>query len=109
MRLLIIGRLDGHITEASKIAIARGAKVAQVDDIDAGLNALRAGQSAELVMVDVSLDIASLVGSLASERISVPVVAYGIENDADAAVAAIKAGAKAVSYTHLTLPTNREV
>ena len=94
MRLLIIGRLGGHITEASKIAIARGAKVAQVDNIDAGLKALRAGQSAELVMVDVALDVGVLVLSLASERISVPVVAYGLENDAEAAVAAIKAGAK---------------
>jgi DNA-binding NtrC family response regulator len=94
MRLLIIGRLDGHITTASKIAIARGAKVAQVDDIDAGLIALRAGHSAELVMVDVVLDVGDLVSRLASERISVPVVAYGLENDADAAVAAIKAGAK---------------
>jgi DNA-binding NtrC family response regulator len=94
MRLLIIGRLGGHITAASKIAIARGAKVAQVDDIDAGLNALRAGQSAELVMVDVALDVGLLVTSLESERISVPVVAYGLDNDAEAAVAAIKAGAK---------------
>ena len=94
MRLLIIGRLGGHITEASKIAIARGAKVAQVDDINAGLNALRAGQSAELVMVDVALDVGVLVSSLASEHISVPVVAHGLENDAEAAVAAIKAGAK---------------
>ncbi len=94
MRLLIIGRLGGHITEASKFAIARGAKVAQVDNIDAGLKALRAGQSAELVMVDVALDVGVLVLSLASERISVPVVAYGLENDAEAAVAAIKAGAK---------------
>ena len=94
MRLLIIGRLGGHITTASKIAIARGAKVAQVDDVDSGLNALRAGQSAELVMVDVELDVGRLVSSLASERISVPVVAYGLENDAEAAVAAIKAGAK---------------
>lgn len=94
MRLLIIGRLHGHITTASKIAIARGAKVAQVDDIDSGLNALRAGQSAELVMIDVALEIGKLVTSLISERISVPVVAYGLENDADAAVAAIKAGAK---------------
>ncbi len=94
MRLLIIGRLGGHITAASKMAIARGAKVAQVDDIAAGLNALRAGQSAELLMVDVELDIGVLVTSLASERISVPVVAYGLENDADAAVAAIKSGAK---------------
>lgn len=94
MRLLIIGSLNGHITVASKIAIGRGAKVAQVDTVEAGLTALRAGQGAELVMVDIDLDVATLVNSLASERINVPVVACGLHTDADAAVAAIKAGAK---------------
>ena len=94
MRLLIIGRLDGHITQASQIAIARGAKVTQVDDIETGLGMIRDGHGAELVMVDLDLDISSLVTSLASERINVPVVACGLRNDAEAAVAAIKAGAK---------------
>ena len=94
MRLLIIGSLEGHITAASKIAMARGAKVTQVDDVVGGLNALRAGQGAELVMVDIELDIAFLVSSLAAERIAVPVVACGLYNDAAAAVSAIKAGAK---------------
>lgn len=94
MRLLIIGSLEGHITQASRIAIERGAKVTQIDDIEAGLNLVRSGHGAELIMIDIDLDIASLVGSLASERINVPVVACGLHNDAEAAVAAIKAGAK---------------
>ena len=54
MRLLIIGRLGGHISLASKIAINRGAKVNQVDDINSGLSALRAGQGAEMIMVDIA-------------------------------------------------------
>jgi two-component system, response regulator FlrC len=94
MRLLIIGSLEGHITAASKIAMARGAKVTQVDNIASGLNALRGGLGAELVMIDIDLDIAHLVESLAMERIIVPVVACGLHNDAAAAVSAIKAGAK---------------
>ncbi len=94
MRLLIIGGLGGHITAASQIAMSRGAKVAQVDDIQAALTALRAGQGAELVMVDITLDVARLVASLAQERITVPVVACGINADAETAVEAIKAGAK---------------
>ncbi len=94
MRLLIIGRLGGHISIASKIAITRGAKVNQVDDINSGLNALRAGQGAEMVMADIALDIRHLVNSLSQERINVPVVACGLENDAEAAVQAIRAGAK---------------
>src|SRR3546814_496022 len=94
MRLMIIGSLEGHISAASRITIARGAKVAQVDTVEGGLAAIRAGQGAELVMVDIELDVRLLVDSLARERIAVPVVACGLKNDVDAAVAAIKAGAK---------------
>ena len=48
MKVLIVGRLEGHITEASKIAIARGAKVAHVNSISEAMNALRSGQGAEV-------------------------------------------------------------
>ncbi len=105
MRLLIIGKLDGHISTASKIAHSRGANVVQVDTIPAGLHTLRSGQGAELVMVDIRLDIESLITSLASERISVPVVACGIGADTPAAVAAIRAGAK----EYVPLPPDPEL
>ena len=105
MRLLIVGTLGGQVTEAAKIAISRGAKVAQVDDIATGMNALRSGQSADLIMVDVGLDIGALVVALKAERIHVPVVACGIGADAAAAVRAIKAGAK----EYLPLPPNAEL
>ena len=85
MRLLIVGTLGGQVTEAAKIAISRGAKVAQVDDIATGMNALRSGQSADLIMIDVGLDIGTLVVALKAERIHVPVVACGIGADAAAA------------------------
>ena len=105
MRLLIIGSLDGHITTAGKIAMDRGAKVAHVQSIPSALAQLRSGQGADLVMIDVKLDIASLVLSLKNERIHVPVVACGIGTSADMAVAAIKAGAK----EYVPLPPNAEL
>ncbi|MBM3571533.1 MAG: sigma-54-dependent Fis family transcriptional regulator [Alphaproteobacteria bacterium] len=105
MRLLIVGGLEGHITAASKIAMGRGAKVTQVDSIPAALNALRGGQGADLVMMDIKLDIARLIQNLKSERINVPVVACGIGTDADTAVAAIKAGAK----EYVPLPPDAEL
>ena len=61
MRLLIIGSLGGHIATAGKIALERGAKVAQADDVDSALRALRTGQGADLLLVDVALDIARLI------------------------------------------------
>ncbi len=105
MRLLIVGPLEGYISAAGKIALSRGATVAHVDGIDQALTALRAGQGADLLMMDVKLDIARMVESLRQERFSVPLVACGIGADAAAAVRAIKAGAK----EYLPLPPDAEM
>jgi len=105
MRLLILGPLDGHFGTAGKIALGRGATVAHADTIEQGLNALRSGQGADLLMMDVKLDIARMVESLRQERIHVPIVACGIGNDADAAVRAIKAGAQ----EYIPLPPDAEL
>src|SRR5271155_4522358 len=105
MRLLIISPLTGQVSAAAKIAMSRGAKVSQVDDVASGLATLRAGQGADLVMIDVGLDIAGLVGSLRAERIHIPVVACGIGTDTAAAVRAIKAGAK----EYIPLPPEAEL
>ena len=72
MRLLIVGTMEGYITAAGKIAHDRGAKVAYTDGIDKALNALRGGQGADLVMIDVKFDIARLIGALKLERITMP-------------------------------------
>ncbi len=94
MRLLIVGGLSGQLSAAAKIAMDRGARVAFSGDVDAALTALRKGQGADLLMADIRQDIARLVRGLEAERFAVPVIACGVKTDADAAVAAIKAGAK---------------
>ena len=88
MRLLIVGTMEGYITAAGKIAHDRGAKVSYTDGIDKALNALRGGQGADLVMIDVKFDIARLIDALKLERITIPVIACGIGTDAQAAVRA---------------------
>src|SRR4051812_8194267 len=105
MRLLIVGTLEGHVTEAGRIALSRGAKVNHVTEIETALHALRSGQGADLVMIDVNLDIGRLIDALRTERIVVPVVACGVSNDADAAVRAIKAGGR----EYIPLPPNAEL
>jgi two-component system, response regulator FlrC len=105
MQLLIIGDLGGQIGAASQIAVSRGAKVAQVADPAAGLNALRSGQGADLIMIDVKQDIRALITSLEAERIHVPVIACGIGTDTQAAVGAIKSGAK----EYIPLPPDAEL
>jgi len=94
MRLLVVGRLSGQLASAVKMAMAHGAKVNHVERCDQATEQLRRGQGADLLMVDYKLDIAGLIAANDSERISVPVVAFGVDADAREAAEAIKAGAK---------------
>jgi DNA-binding NtrC family response regulator len=105
MQLLIIGALEGQVGAASQIAMARGAKVSHVDSVPAGLEVLRSGQGADLVMIDAKSDVKLLVDSLLSERIHVPVVACGVAADTGAAVRAIRSGAK----EYIPLPPDAEL
>ncbi len=94
MRLLVVGRLSGQLSTAVKMAISGGAKVAHVETIGQATAALRAGQGADLLMVDFELDIAALIAANEAERITVPVVACGVGADPKRAADAIRAGAK---------------
>ncbi len=94
MRLLVVGRLSGQLSVAVKLAMSTGAKVAHVETIEAATHALRAGQGADLLMVDCELDIAALIAANEAERIRVPVVACGVDAGPRQAADAIRAGAK---------------
>ena len=104
MRLLIIGRLNGELITASKIAMNRGAAVTNAESLSQGLAVLRA-KGADLIMIDVALAIRDLVTALADERIRTPVIACGVATDAKAAVAAIQAGAR----EYIPLPPDPEM
>jgi len=105
MRLLIVGTLRGQLTTATKIAMDKGASVTHADRIDTAMAVLRSGKGADLLMVDVAIDIRDLGLRLEAERIHVPIVACGTQNDAHAAVAAIRAGAK----EYIPLPPDPEM
>ena len=105
MRVMIMGNLGGQIGAASQIAMSRGARVSQVDNIASCLKALRAGGGADLIMADVILNIHELVKNLEQERFSIPVIACGVGTDSQAAVKAIKAGAK----EYIPLPPDAEL
>jgi two-component system response regulator FlrC len=105
MRLLIVGALEGQLTTATKLAMDGGAKVAHAPSIDIALASLRAGRGADLLLVDVVMDIAGLIAALDAERIVIPVVACGTESNAAAAVNAIRAGAK----DYIPLPPDAEL
>ena len=94
MMVLIIGSLAGDIGQAARIAMARGAKLDQADSADAALVRLRAGARVDLVLCDVSHDVGAVVRALAAERMAVPVVACGTGDDPEAAVQAVRDGAR---------------
>src|SRR4029079_18976569 len=105
MRLLIVGTLRGQLSTATKIAMDRGAAVTHAESIDQALAVLRSGKGADLLMVEVAVDIRALVERLELEHIHLPIVACGVENNARAAVAAIHAGAK----EYIPLPPDPEL
>src|ERR1700678_558716 len=105
MRLLIVGTLKGQLTTATKIAMDNGASVTHAEDHEQAMRVLRGGKGADLLLVDVALDIRDLVMRLEAEHIHGPIVACGPATDARAAVAAIQAGAK----EYIPLPPDPEL
>src|SRR5690606_34138802 len=105
MRLMIIGQLEGYISQAGKIALHKGAKVVHCEDTEQAIGALLNGKGADLVMIDVKQKIGEFVERLKTERIHIPVIACGINNDARAAVKAIQQGAK----EYVPLPPDSEL
>src|SRR6201982_148934 len=105
MGLLIVGTLKGQLTAATKIAMENGATVTHAEDNEQAMRVLRGGKGADLLLVDVGLDIRDLVMRLETEHIHAPIVACGITSDARAAVAAIHAGAK----EYIPLPPDPEL
>lgn len=104
MRLIIVGTLNGQLSTASRIAMDKGARVSHAPEAETALALLRA-QGADLIMIDVGLDVAAFITQIRSERISVPVIACGIGSDTRLAVAAIRAGAR----EYLPLPPDAEL
>lgn len=94
MRLLIIGDINSEIKTAIDIAKSKNAKVVMVESCDQGVDFLCQGKGADLVLVDVQFDIKSLTKDMKNEKISTPVIAYGVQCSPKEAVLAIKSGAK---------------
>ena len=105
MRLLIVATLNGPLTTATKIAMDKGASAIHADCIDTAMAILSSGSAADLLMVDIEIDIRDLALRLEAARIRVPIVACGTRDDADAAITAIDAGAK----EYIPLPPDPEI
>ena len=105
MRVLIVGSLSGELGAAARLAISRGAKLVQADDLELALGRLRNDAAIDIVLCDVELDVPDLLASMARERMAIPVVACGSEAGSAAAVRAVRAGAR----EFLPLPPDPEL
>ena len=105
MRLLIVGNLDGYMSDAAKIARVKGAHVSHVADPKGAIDSIRLGKSADLIFLDIAFDTGVFMDQLSSERIQIPVIACGINADSTQAAASIKGGAQ----DYLPLPPNPEL
>ena len=96
MRLLVVGRLIGQLAQRREDGDEhRAPRWRTSRPSPPATQALRAGQGADLLMVDYELDIAALIAANEAERIRVPVVACGVDVSPERQAAdAIRAGAK---------------
>ena len=94
MRLLLVGGSRPEIAAAARLAAASGAAVRHVATLEVALEQLRAGQGADLLMLDAADRIDRALTRLQAERFHLPVVAYAVECTPEQAAAAIKAGAR---------------
>lgn len=100
MRLLIVGKLEGHTSAAGKIALDKGAKIHHAETCEAALSNLREGNSADLIFLDIYENVKNFINKLKEERIHVPVVTCGINVDSKKAATSITEGAA----DYLSLP-----
>lgn len=105
MRLLTVGAPEGQLAAAAKTAMDRGASALHADRIDTAIAMLRSGRAADLLMVDIAIDVRDLLSRLEAVRMHVPVVVCGTQNDRGAAIAAIDAGAR----EYVPLPPDPEM
>lgn len=102
MKLLIIGNLNGYMSEASKLAIEQGAEVIFAENTTQAINVLLKGNNISLIFIDITLPIRDFVKSLHAQKITIPVISCGIGSDEDVAANSISFGAK----EYLPLPPN---
>ena len=104
IRLVLAGEPGGELSRAAEMALSAGAGVSIAASIDGAMDHLRSS-GGDLAMMDVRLDIAAFISRLRAESISTPVIACGVNADAQMAVAAIHAGAR----DYVPLPPDREL
>lgn len=104
VRIVLIGAAGSEFRLAASMAAETGADVWITDRFTDALERL-CDRGGDLVMIDVSLDVATFIAATRAQRLPVPVLGCGISAPAERAVAAIRAGA----YDYVPLPPQRDL
>jgi DNA-binding NtrC family response regulator len=94
MRILVVGKFESQVSKACQMMMDRGQNITNADNIDSAIEKIMSGDGIEVVFLNVEDDIKSLAKTLKSERISIPIIAYGINANSRLAAQAIKNGAE---------------
>jgi two-component system, NtrC family, response regulator HydG len=104
IRILLVGGDAAELRLAAAMARELGAEVELARSFDHAFDSLRRNGS-DLVLIEVTLDVAAFIAQLRTERIAVPVLGCGVDASAARAVAAVRAGA----YDYVPLPPQKEL
>ena len=105
MRLLIISKFNSELITASQIALKQGCKVKQIDDLMQAYKIILEGEGADLVLISTDLEIGAFVNTLRDNKVSMPIIACGINTASEEAVRAINLGVD----DFLPLPPDEEL
>lgn len=106
MQLLLVGKLNKHITEAILLAKELGNKILHSETVKDAIITLAKGNSQiRAIFISVEEDVANFIKKLRSEKIASDVFSYGLGPTSDKAIATIEAGAK----DYLPLPPDKQV
>jgi DNA-binding NtrC family response regulator len=94
MQVLVIGSMNSEICKAVEIAKNNGAKVFFAFSEHDGIESIRGGQSADVIVIDIRCNIKHFVDSLQKERIVTKVIACGLNASPKDAAQSIHDGAQ---------------
>lgn len=103
MRIIILGNLNGNMTAAVSMANQDGGRFDHADSLAAAATLVRS-KGVGLLLIEANMDIKKAIKELGNGGMAIPVIAFGIGEQPQAAAVAVKAGAR----KYLPLPESPE-
>lgn len=103
MRIIVLGNLNGNMATAVAMANREGGRFVHADDLAAATTLMRS-EGVGLLLIAACMDIEQAIKELGNGGMAIPIMAFGLGEQPQAAAAALKAGAR----KYLPLPESPE-